>query len=547
MAYTGTIVLQPPDALTYEGEPRTRAQQLELTRAQTDVLLQRLVGRPMHTEHDPSVPVGRVTRAFYDAQGNACVSFELAGRPAVVDSTRRLIADGWLRGLSLSHHRDTLEPTEVSLCFNGARAGTGLTHWPGSDQRESRNCKPLAPASLSSAETQQGAFVCASATMSQAPLLSTPMYQLGQPPPGQVSAHPNVTTQMTSAGGAMGPARSLNSLITPQEQQQQEGNAHKRRRVTLADGTQVELTDEELQQLQQKQVQATGALPLAAAAPTAPGPQQQQQQQPPAPAAAAAGGEPGAKLTPEQTREQILRRMVENKGAMSEEDQVSLIEAFTRHRKDREALVGQVTRLEKKLQDTQATETDQTSYLLKVLVPFLRTFLGKQAVTPEQETQLSRQLLDGQSAAQFMRSVGPQLVQASSLAMELKRREEESARARVPPRLQQALAMLDRSHAELEAEDLAPPPSAQPFVPQQQQFASQQWGWQPNPATLVSASGLSGGSAPNPFAALEQLSGSVGSSVPMQLRMQDVMDRNKHGPPDPNAGFAPTGMLPRRM
>lgn len=532
--YGGVIVLRPPEQLSFHGEPQTRAQELELTRAQTNAILQRLIGRPIHTEHNPSVAVGHVTEAFYNAEGHACVRFELHGPTKVVDSTRRLIAAGYLRGLSLSHHRDTLEPTEVSLCFRGAREGTGLTEWPASEERDGRECKP--PPATSVQSPQRSAFVAASAVMSN--LLMTTS-QVGQPPLGQPSANPHVTTQVS--GAPSGPPRTLQSLIAPQlgPEETQHLSGQKRRRVVLPDGTQMDVTDDELRQLQQQSatpiVQASNPAPAPAPAPTPTA-----QAPPPQETKTTAESEQKER----ETREQVLRRMVENKGQVSEEDQVALIEFFTRSKRDRDALTGQVHKLKQALNETAQTDQDQVNYLLQVLVPFMRTFLGKQAVTPEQENNMSKALAEGHSAANFMRTVGPQLVQASSLAMELKRRDEEQTRARVPERLQRALSLLNQGTAELETEGLAPQ-QQQPRV----NFASQQFGWQPTPQ-LVNASSLAAPAVNHrphdPFAALDQLHSAVGRDVPMQLRLADVMERNTEAPHDPSAGFSARGMLPRR-
>lgn len=129
MRYQGVIVCRPPEALSYDPQQATpasltRAQQLELTRAQTEALLRNLPGKPILTEHGGE-PVGTVTAAFFNEEGDACVRFDLADSPAAA-GTHRLVEAGYLRGLSLSHHHGTDQPVEVSLCFQGARPGTGL-------------------------------------------------------------------------------------------------------------------------------------------------------------------------------------------------------------------------------------------------------------------------------------------------------------------------------------------------------------------------------------------------------------------------------------
>lgn len=110
---------------------RSREQQLELSEAQTHVLMERLCGVPVWVEHGRDAefgdrPVGSVTRAFYDARRNACVEFELdnsvPGHRAAERVRRRELCD-----LSMAHHALSGVPREVSLCRRGAREGTHIT------------------------------------------------------------------------------------------------------------------------------------------------------------------------------------------------------------------------------------------------------------------------------------------------------------------------------------------------------------------------------------------------------------------------------------
>lgn len=110
---------------------RSREQQLELSEAQTHLLMERLTGVPVWVEHGRDAefgncPVGSVTRAFYDTRRNACVEFEL-DNSALGQRAAQRVRRHELRDLSMAHHAMSGVPKEVSLCRRGAREGTHIT------------------------------------------------------------------------------------------------------------------------------------------------------------------------------------------------------------------------------------------------------------------------------------------------------------------------------------------------------------------------------------------------------------------------------------
>ena len=124
--YGGTIVCRAPVSNTFQGAPCTRDEFYELSQDQLRHILPRLVGKPIRIEHGSNTPAGRVVKASMDAQGTARIRFVLEDNiPG--NMAEDLIRERIMLGLSLSHRTDTLEPQEVSLCYQGARPYTGVT------------------------------------------------------------------------------------------------------------------------------------------------------------------------------------------------------------------------------------------------------------------------------------------------------------------------------------------------------------------------------------------------------------------------------------
>lgn len=212
MVYTGIIVLQPKERHSYEGrEPQTEEEYYEMTFSETDRVIREAYGVPIHIEHlGEQTRVGHVVQAGYDASRRVCVRFELdKGRDA--DVARNLIQAGYLRGLSLSHVRETSQPIEISLCFRGARPGTGIVACDNAETTVAARKRP-APEVVQATRQRPAVLVQASAFMDA----SAPQQQ--QQPPPQVALAPspnsvmNLVSQATGASVAVPP---------PQLQQQQ--------------------------------------------------------------------------------------------------------------------------------------------------------------------------------------------------------------------------------------------------------------------------------------------------------------------------------------
>lgn len=129
LRYEGCIADKLVDKLSYEGEPQTREQLLELTKSMMDQLMQTIPGVPILAEHGQfsgPTEIGKVDRCFYDDKGRAMIHFYLhdsePGRMAHAALKANL-----LKGLSLSHNRKTMQAGEVSLCLKGARDNTEVT------------------------------------------------------------------------------------------------------------------------------------------------------------------------------------------------------------------------------------------------------------------------------------------------------------------------------------------------------------------------------------------------------------------------------------
>lgn len=146
--YYGCIIPGPlPEAYSYARKPMTqhdlqqltRPQQLEVTRADAETLVRKInayaqQGRavPLTTEHLQSgsqpLPTGSVTRAWIDPRtGGVFAAFEFdLESDGGSRQAHALLANKIFTGLSLRHDLRDTEPQELSLCLQGARAGTGV-------------------------------------------------------------------------------------------------------------------------------------------------------------------------------------------------------------------------------------------------------------------------------------------------------------------------------------------------------------------------------------------------------------------------------------
>ncbi len=86
-------------------------------------MLPQMKGLKVCSNHDESVTIGRVLDAKVTPQGAFEVDFELDLEENIVHD---LIEQKLFTGLSLSHCLNSCRPVEVSVCWEGAREGTGI-------------------------------------------------------------------------------------------------------------------------------------------------------------------------------------------------------------------------------------------------------------------------------------------------------------------------------------------------------------------------------------------------------------------------------------
>lgn len=129
--FRGCIHANLRDKLSYEGTPKTREQQLEMTHDMMNKVMASLNGVPVSTEHNAlgRCDVGTIDGCYYDREGKAYVTglLDSPEKNAAAKMVEACLESGVLTGLSLSHDAVTLKPYEVSLCLQGARPGTGIT------------------------------------------------------------------------------------------------------------------------------------------------------------------------------------------------------------------------------------------------------------------------------------------------------------------------------------------------------------------------------------------------------------------------------------
>jgi LysM repeat protein len=227
MVYTGIIVLQPKERHSYEGrEPLTDEEYYEMTFHETDRVIREAYGVPIHIEHlGEQTRVGHVVQAGYDASRRVCVRFEL-DKTRDADVARNLIQAGYLRGLSLSHVRETSQPIEISLCFRGARPGTGIIACDSTETTvaaRKRATHQMVQAS-SSARPRSAVFVQASASMDTSAAAAAAAPTTTQEAPA-AQAPPNPNSVMSLVAQATGvstaaPPQPFGLASPPQQQQQ---------------------------------------------------------------------------------------------------------------------------------------------------------------------------------------------------------------------------------------------------------------------------------------------------------------------------------------
>jgi hypothetical protein len=202
MVYTGVIVLEPKQQHSYHGrQPETDDEYFEMTLAETDEIIRKARGVPIHVEHlgEPT-RVGQVIEAGYDVNRRVCVRFEL-DTSADARIVRNWIQAGFLRGLSLAHVRETSQPVEISLCFRGARPGTGIIAYDAPSETTG-GARKQSPATL--VQPAKHSIVQASASMDANPASAA----ASSPPPLPAAA-------AAAALPITGPGANLGAYLIP--------------------------------------------------------------------------------------------------------------------------------------------------------------------------------------------------------------------------------------------------------------------------------------------------------------------------------------------
>lgn len=134
-----------PNKSFHGRQPANRKELLELSLSEAIRINSRLQGTKVHSEHDRSIDVGRVVRSWFQPSTTSVSASASDGTATDTDQDWMVelefhddpddvaaglvwdwVSSGLVSGLSLSHDSHTLQPMEVSVCWNGARPGTRL-------------------------------------------------------------------------------------------------------------------------------------------------------------------------------------------------------------------------------------------------------------------------------------------------------------------------------------------------------------------------------------------------------------------------------------
>jgi hypothetical protein len=110
-------------------EQLSRDQQSELRLKDIQRMIPKLNHRPLHYEHPDDrvkVKIGEIIHNYLDADRNWKVLIEINDGKPIGKQMLQHVRKKILRGLSLSHDTETLEPIEVSLVEEGFRYETGI-------------------------------------------------------------------------------------------------------------------------------------------------------------------------------------------------------------------------------------------------------------------------------------------------------------------------------------------------------------------------------------------------------------------------------------
>lgn len=114
-------------ARSWNGDaPSSRQEELEITHRDVAELAPRMVGTKVCYNHNDSASIGVVTDKRVNGDGSMEVCLELDTNSVGGAAAEKMVAAGAMPGVSLKHTLYTNEPIEVSICAEGARAGSGI-------------------------------------------------------------------------------------------------------------------------------------------------------------------------------------------------------------------------------------------------------------------------------------------------------------------------------------------------------------------------------------------------------------------------------------
>ena len=425
--YEGIIVFNPPPQKTFSGEPVPGSKEwFELSRADLDVMLPTMNGTPLCTEHGGH-EVGRVLQGYYTPDGHAAVRFSFhddeAGRQA-----KALVEKNLMRGLSLCHESDTKRVKEVSICFQGARPHTGITHIP-----ETKPPSYNTPV--------KNTFVEAS--------LSRVWFS-------NMAAAPHVAaaTTMMPMQQAMALSNSINGQMpafAPYGTQQQ-----------WAQGQNAPQSMPQGAQSMPPATQSSPAqnMPQSAAPAQQPAQQSAPQNAPPTPTGDDANNKKRKVEETDQdagdSKEDIIMRVMRHAGALSTKMKEELIQQNLDREKELQRLRSEVSAKTEAVAKYKDTATRASGHFFDTLIPFISRMLSNE-ISPEQKKQMMAVAASAE-AQPFLDQWAAPIVRASAIAME-KLREQET---KLPGELSQKLEMY-RLLSQSQQQQSASPYTAVPY------------------------------------------------------------------------------------
>lgn len=419
--YEGVIVARPPARLT-EAERRAGPNDpawYALSREELTHILPQCPGKPMMMEHQHATrPVGVMTGAGYNTDGDAVVRFRWHTTAAGA-LAKQMVDRQTMTGLSLCHDRRTLDVKECSLCFAGARPGTGVTALVAASAADAKNAPEYKPPSVPTGYTTgyvQATFRPVAApsapSMAQAPPNVTYNFHAPSMPSGPAASAPMASAPAPvptpAADTAMAPAPPLSGAPPPSQQQQPPASA----------------------------VPQQGPAKRARTEPQAPTPTHAEQKQPQQQSGKAASAPP----TTDAAR--LVQLLAQHNEPLKPEHKMALMDALMQGMEDQRRAAREAAQLKRKLtQSEKAKQTLQDQFAQNFL-PLMQR-LSNQDLTPQQVAELER-AARSENSSDLLTAFSPALVAASrALTHQLDpQRQAQAAGPPLDPAIQQRLQRL---------------------------------------------------------------------------------------------------------